>query len=60
MAQAVQMCWDAMPEPKILVAVGACAISPGGGVFTDSPALDRRFWSRWRQPCMFLAALHIR
>lgn len=41
MAQAVQMCWDAMPEPKILVAVGTCAIS--GGVFADSPALDRRF-----------------
>ena len=41
MAQAVRLCWDAMPEPRILIAVGACAIS--GGVFADSPALDRRF-----------------
>jgi Ni,Fe-hydrogenase III small subunit len=41
MAAALQTCWDAMPEPKILIAVGACAIS--GGVFSDSGALDRRF-----------------
>jgi Ni,Fe-hydrogenase III small subunit/NAD-dependent dihydropyrimidine dehydrogenase PreA subunit len=41
MAEALQTCWDAMPEPKILIAVGACAIS--GGVFSDSVALDRRF-----------------
>jgi Ni,Fe-hydrogenase III small subunit len=30
-----------MPDPKILIAVGACAIS--GGVFAESPALDRSF-----------------
>jgi Ni,Fe-hydrogenase III small subunit/ferredoxin len=41
MAGALQICWDAMPEPKILIAVGACAIS--GGVFADSNALDRSF-----------------
>jgi Ni,Fe-hydrogenase III small subunit/ferredoxin len=41
MAAALLVCWDAMPEPKILIAVGACAIS--GGVFSDSGALDRRF-----------------
>jgi len=41
MAEALQICWDAMPAPKLLIAVGACAIS--GGVFADSPALDRRF-----------------
>jgi Ni,Fe-hydrogenase III small subunit/NAD-dependent dihydropyrimidine dehydrogenase PreA subunit len=41
MAQALQICWDAMPAPKLLVAVGACAIS--GGVFADSEALDRTF-----------------
>ena len=41
MADALQICWDAMPDPKILIAVGACAIS--GGVFADSEALDRSF-----------------
>jgi Ni,Fe-hydrogenase III small subunit/NAD-dependent dihydropyrimidine dehydrogenase PreA subunit len=43
MAGALQMAWDAMPEPKILIAVGACAIS--GGVFAPSDALDRSFLS---------------
>lgn len=43
MAQALQLCWDAMPDPKFVIAVGACAIS--GGVFADpeSAALDRSF-----------------
>lgn len=41
MAGALQICWDAMPDPKILIAVGACAIS--GGVFAESPALERNF-----------------
>lgn len=44
MAQALQLCWDAMPEPKLLIAVGACAIS--GGVFAQSAALDRQFLER--------------
>jgi len=44
MAQALQTCWDAMPDEKFLIAVGACAIS--GGVFADSDALDRSFLSR--------------
>ena len=35
MAQALQLCWDAMPEPKLLIAVGACAIS--GGPYYDRP-----------------------
>jgi Ni,Fe-hydrogenase III small subunit/ferredoxin len=41
MAKALQICWDAMPEPKLLIAVGACAIS--GGVFADGDGLDRHF-----------------
>lgn len=41
MAEAVQICYDAVPEPKIIVLVGVDAIS--GGVFADSPALDRSF-----------------
>lgn len=37
--------WDtyrSVPSPKIVIAAGACAIS--GGVFRDSPALDRSFF----------------
>lgn len=41
MASALQICWDAMPAPKLVIAVGACAIS--GGVFADCAELDRSF-----------------
>jgi Ni,Fe-hydrogenase III small subunit len=44
MAAALQLCWDAMPEPRFVVAVGACAIS--GGVFAPSDQLDRSFLDR--------------
>jgi Ni,Fe-hydrogenase III small subunit/NAD-dependent dihydropyrimidine dehydrogenase PreA subunit len=44
MAEALQLCWDAMPEPKLLIAVGACAIS--GSPFDGATALDRRFLDR--------------
>lgn len=43
MKDAVQIAWDAMPEPRFLVAVGACAISGG---LHDSPAADRGFLER--------------
>jgi Ni,Fe-hydrogenase III small subunit/NAD-dependent dihydropyrimidine dehydrogenase PreA subunit len=33
MAAAVRLAWDAMPDPKFLVAVGACAVS--GGLYAD-------------------------
>ncbi len=46
MAQALQTCWEAMPEPKLVIAVGACAIS--GGVFADSDALDRQFLEQFK------------
>ncbi|HEY5582355.1 MAG TPA: NADH:ubiquinone oxidoreductase, partial [Rhodoferax sp.] len=46
MAEALQICWDAIPEPKLVIAVGACAIS--GGVFADSDALDREFLDRFK------------
>ncbi len=46
MAQALQVCWDAIPEPKLVIAVGACAIS--GGVFADSEALDREFLAKFK------------
>ena len=45
MADALQVCWDAMPAPKLVIAVGACAIS--GGVFQPSPAVDRAFLDRF-------------
>ncbi len=41
MAEAVQICYDAIPEPKIIVLVGTDAIS--GGQFADSLAIDRSF-----------------
>ncbi len=41
MAEPLQICYDAMPEPKIIILAGTDAIS--GGIFIDSPALDRSF-----------------
>ena len=43
MAAAIQICYDAVPEPKIVILVGTCAIS--GGIFKDSSELDRKFMS---------------
>lgn len=45
MMQALQICWDAMPEPKLVIAVGACAIS--GGVFAHSDAIGREFLDKY-------------
>lgn len=44
MVDALQQCWDAMPEPKFIIAVGACAIS--GAPFAGSTALERSFLER--------------
>ena len=41
MATALSICYDAVPEPKIIILVGTDAIS--GGIFIDSPALNRNF-----------------
>jgi Ni,Fe-hydrogenase III small subunit/ferredoxin len=41
MRDAVQLAWDAMPEPRFLVAVGACAIS--GGLYEGAAGVDRSF-----------------
>lgn len=51
MADALQLCWDAMPEPKLVIAVGACAIS--GSPFEGSAALDRAFLDRI-QPTLYV------
>jgi len=45
MAEALQRCYDGMPDPKFVIAVGACAIS--GGVFAPSPVLERSFLGRF-------------
>jgi Ni,Fe-hydrogenase III small subunit len=41
MAEATFLCFDAVPSPKIVIHFGACTIS--GGIFRDSPELDREF-----------------
>lgn len=41
MADALRIAWDAIPEPKLVIAVGACAIS--GGIFAQCDAVDRAF-----------------
>jgi Ni,Fe-hydrogenase III small subunit len=41
MAEALERCWEAIPEPKVLILAGTDAIS--GGIFAGSPALDRHF-----------------
>jgi Ni,Fe-hydrogenase III small subunit/NAD-dependent dihydropyrimidine dehydrogenase PreA subunit len=45
MAAAVQLAWDGMPDPKFVIAVGACAIS--GGPYAASDVLDRAFLGRF-------------
>jgi Ni,Fe-hydrogenase III small subunit len=44
MAEAVQICYDAIAEPRIIVLAGTDAIS--GGLFAGSEALDRNFIDR--------------
>lgn len=46
MAEPLQICYDAIPEPKIIILAGTDAIS--GGIFEGSPALDRRFISQYK------------
>ena len=41
MAKALSICYDAVPEPKIIILVGTDAIS--GGIFIDSATLNRNF-----------------
>jgi len=41
MKDAVSLAWDAMPDPRFVVAVGACAIS--GGLYDGAAGVDRGF-----------------
>lgn len=51
MASAVSLAYAAMPDPKFVVAFGACAIS--GGLYSGSEALDREFLERF-QPSLYV------
>lgn len=41
MSKALQICYNAIPEPKIIILAGTDAIS--GGIFEGCPALNRQF-----------------
>lgn len=45
MAEPLQICYDAIPEPKIVVLVGTDAIS--GGIHSGSSAVDRSFLHKY-------------
>jgi len=45
MAESLQICYDAIPEPKIIILVGTDAIS--GGIHSGSSALDRSFLDKY-------------
>jgi len=44
MAEALEICYNAIPDPKIIILVGTDAIS--GGIFAGSDELDRTFLDR--------------
>jgi len=46
MAQPLQICYDAIPETKIIILTGTDAIS--GGIFEGSLALNRNFLSKYK------------
>ena len=46
MAEPLQICYDAIPHPKIIILAGTDAIS--GGIFEGSPALNRTFLSQYK------------
>jgi Ni,Fe-hydrogenase III small subunit len=46
MAEPLQICYDAIPDPKIIILAGVDAIS--GGIFSGSPALDRSFLDKYQ------------
>ncbi|MDE3144703.1 MAG: NADH:ubiquinone oxidoreductase, partial [Bacteroidota bacterium] len=46
MAQPLQICYDAIPEPKIIILAGTDAIS--GGIFEESKALNRSFLNKYK------------
>ena len=45
MAEALDICHNSIAEPKILVVAGSEAVS--GGLYADSPAVDRKFLDKY-------------
>lgn len=45
MAKPLQLCYDAIPHPKIIILAGTDAIS--GGLFAGSPEVDRSFLEKY-------------
>jgi len=45
MSEPLQICYDAVPQPKVVILAGTDAIS--GGIFAGSAALDRSFLDRY-------------
>jgi Ni,Fe-hydrogenase III small subunit len=45
MAYALEDCYHSVPDPKIVILCGACAIS--GGVFQESTQLNREFLEKY-------------
>ena len=46
MAEALDICYNSVPDPKIVIVCGSEACS--GGLYTDSKAVDRRFMERYK------------
>jgi Ni,Fe-hydrogenase III small subunit len=46
MAMPLQICYDAVPKPKIIILYGVDAIS--GGIFSGSPSLNRKFLNKYK------------
>ena len=44
MAESVERCYHAVPSPKVIILAGTDAIS--GGIFADSPAINREFLTK--------------
>ena len=45
MAYALEDCYKSVPNPKIVILCGACAIS--GGIFQNSPSINREFLEKY-------------
>jgi Ni,Fe-hydrogenase III small subunit/NAD-dependent dihydropyrimidine dehydrogenase PreA subunit len=45
MAEALELAWAGMPDPKLVISCGACTIS--GGPYAESPVLERGFLGRF-------------
>lgn len=45
MAEALEICYHSIPKPRIIILAGSDAT--GGGMFLDSPAINRHFFSQY-------------